>query len=78
VPASLTRHRSVYHGAPTEPPRVRALLGAIAVQLGQPAEVLDQLRRSLNPLSRFDFGTLAALSHAAEWQAKERRPRATV
>jgi hypothetical protein len=58
--------------APSEPPRVRALLGAIGQQLGQSERRLAELRKSLNPLSRFDFGNLIALTHAKEWQAKER------
>jgi hypothetical protein len=64
--------------AASEPPRVRAMLGAIAEQLRQPKEVLDSLRASLNPLSRFDFGILAALKHAQDWQAKERKAHETV
>jgi hypothetical protein len=56
-----------------EPPRVRAMLGAIGQQLGRPASKLAELRKGLNSLTRFDFGILAALEHAAEWQAKERR-----
>ena len=58
--------------APSEPPRVRALLGAIGEQIGQTETVLAELRASLNPLSRFDFGILAALAFARRWQAKER------
>jgi hypothetical protein len=57
----------------SEPPRVRAMLGAIGQQIGQPEPRLAPLRRSLNPLSRFDFGILAVLGHAQEWQAKERK-----
>ena len=64
--------------APSEPPRVRAMLGAIGQQLGQPESRLSTLRKSLNPLSRFDFGSLAVLEHAREWQAKERKTRETV
>jgi Family of unknown function (DUF6088) len=64
--------------APSEPPRVRALLGAIGQQLGQPAGRLAALRKSLNPLSRFDFGILAVLKHARHWQARERTTRETV
>jgi hypothetical protein len=64
--------------AASEPPRVRAMLGAIGQQLGQPEGRLTELRKGLNPLSRFDFGTLAALECAGRWQAKERRPRETV
>jgi hypothetical protein len=59
--------------APSEPPRVRAMLGAIGEQIGQPESVLAELRESLNPLSRFDFGILAALAYARRWQAKERQ-----
>ena len=59
--------------ADSEPPRVRAMLGAIAEQLGRPEALLRQLRRSLNPLSRFDFGNLSVLQHAGMWQAKERK-----
>ena len=55
----------------SEPPRVRAMLGAIGEQLGKGPQVLRRLRASLNPLSRFDFGVLAALDHARHWQAKD-------
>jgi hypothetical protein len=64
--------------AESEPPRVRAMLGAIGQQLGQPENQLAALRKSLNPLSRFDFGSLAALGFARQWQAKERKGHATV
>jgi uncharacterized protein DUF6088 len=53
-----------------EPPRVRAMLGALGTEVGADARVLSRLRASLNPLSRFDFGELRDLPHAAEWQAK--------
>jgi hypothetical protein len=57
----------------TEPPRVRALLGALGEHLGKRANVLRQLRSSLNPLSRFDFGVYIALPNAKAWQAKDLR-----
>jgi uncharacterized protein DUF6088 len=57
--------------AASEPPRVRAMLGALGQQLGLPESRLSGLRKGLNPLSRFDFGTLAKLAYAAQWQAKE-------
>ena len=61
--------------AESEPPRVRAMLGAIAEQLGFSESLLNKLRESLNPLSRFDFGILGALEYAGKWQAKEcKRP----
>ncbi len=55
-----------------EPPRVRAIFGAIGQQLGRSEQQLRYLRKSLNPLSRFDFGNLSALKYAKQWQAKER------
>jgi hypothetical protein len=42
-------------------------------QTGLPSHQLDPLRKSLNPLSRFDFGVLAALAYSKQWQAKERK-----
>lgn len=59
--------------AHTEPPRVRALLGAAGQQLGKPPRVINSLRSSLNPFSRFDFGLLAGLQHAHLWQAESPR-----
>jgi hypothetical protein len=53
-----------------EPPRVRAMLGALGEELGKDRKPLARLRASLNPLSRFDFGAFAELRHAREWQAK--------
>jgi hypothetical protein len=55
-----------------EPPRVRAILGAAGAQLGKPPKTLQRLKATLNPLSRFDFGALAALDRTGDWQAKER------
>ena len=59
--------------AASEPPRVRAMIGAIGQQLGKNRRALRRLRNSLNPFSRFDFGLLAGLRHARNWQARERR-----
>jgi len=64
--------------ADSEPPRVRAMLGAIGQQLGLPEIRLAGLRKSLNPLTRFDFGKLAALTYAKAWQAKERKIHETI
>jgi len=55
-----------------EPPRVRAMLGAIGEQLGKNPVELNKLRESLNPFSRFPFGLLRGLPDARKWQAKER------
>ncbi|MCA1844410.1 MAG: DUF6088 family protein [Actinobacteria bacterium] len=64
------RFRRLVTAATAEPPRVRAMLGALGQELGKPTRLLARLRRSLNPLSRFDFGALRSLRHAREWQAK--------
>lgn len=55
--------------ADTEPPRVRAILGALGEQLGKKPTALQQLHNSLNPFSRYDFGLLAGLRHARKWQS---------
>lgn len=65
------RFERIAQVALSEPPRVRAILGALGQQLRRSPAILQWLRASLNPLSRFDFGTLAVLEHAREWQAKE-------
>jgi hypothetical protein len=48
------------------------MLGALGEQIGTNPKALRRLRDSLNPFSRFDFGELVGLTHAREWQAKER------
>lgn len=53
-----------------EPPRVRAILGALGHEAGIPIAALEQLRNSLNRLSRYEFGRFRALRFAKEWQAK--------
>jgi hypothetical protein len=60
---------------PSEPPRVRAIIGAIAQELGKNPAVLRRIQRTLNPSSRFDFGLLAGLAYAAHWQAKNGAPK---
>jgi Family of unknown function (DUF6088) len=64
--------------ADTEPPRVRAMLGAIGDELGRNQRTLKRLRESLNPFSKFNFGVLAGLTHARDWQAREHRSHETV
>jgi hypothetical protein len=59
--------------AASEPPRVRAMIGALGEQLGKNRAALRRLHDSLNPFSRFDFGLLARLRYARNWQARERR-----
>jgi hypothetical protein len=59
--------------ADSEPPRVRAILGAMSERLGLNRRTLQRLRASLNPFSRYEFGMLATLPNASAWQAKEKR-----
>lgn len=65
-PATFER---VARAALDEPPRVRAMLGALGQELDADPKLLAQLRESLNPLTRFDFGVLRELRHARDWQA---------
>ena len=53
-----------------EPPRVRAMLGALGEELEASPRTLKRLRDSLNPLSTFDFGLLRDLPAAKKWQAR--------
>jgi Family of unknown function (DUF6088) len=64
------RFRRLAEAALSEPPRVRAMLGALGERAGAPASALDSLRASLNPISKFDFGLLRGLPSAKEWQAR--------
>lgn len=59
--------------AGTEPPRVRALLGALGQQMGRSTKALAGLHDSLNPLSRYCFGLFSALPSAKLWHAKRHR-----
>lgn len=53
-----------------EPPRVRAMLGALGERADAPAKALESLRASLNPLTKFDFGVLRVLPNAKDWRAR--------
>lgn len=53
-----------------EPPRVRAMLGALADSARVESRNADRLRKSLNPVSRYEFGPLGVLPTAGNWQAK--------
>ena len=64
------RFKRMARAALFEPPRVRAMLGALGEELNMPARSLDTLKQSLNPLSRYDFGVLRSLRFARDWQAK--------
>jgi hypothetical protein len=64
------RLRCLRDAALAEPPRVRAMLGALMQGAGLPGTLWRPLRESLNPLSRFDFGHFRELPNAREWQAR--------
>jgi Family of unknown function (DUF6088) len=68
--ADERRFTALIDVAMAEPPRVRAMLGAIGQELDMPTRTLDRLKGTLNPLSRFDFGNLRSLRYAKDWQAK--------
>ena len=53
-----------------EPPRVRAMLGAIGEAAGIDSHVLKSYRELINPGSRYDFGPLSRLSTARAWGAR--------
>jgi Family of unknown function (DUF6088) len=58
------------HAALKEPPRVRALLGAILSEIGGHAEPVERLRKSLNPLTTYKIGVTDYLRHASAWRIK--------
>jgi hypothetical protein len=64
------RFARLARAAADEPPRVRAMLGALGELAGAEEQRVRNLRESLNPLSRFDFGALSTLPNARDWQAK--------
>lgn len=64
------RLRKLRDAALAEPPRVRAILGALMQSAGLPESLWRPLHDSLNGLSRFDFGLFSRLPNAKEWQAR--------
>ncbi len=64
------RFERILKVASSEPPRVRALIGAIGEEIRRRPAALKRLRASLNPVSRFEFGMLKGLSYAGRWQAR--------
>jgi len=53
-----------------EPPRVRAVLGAIGNAIGARRKVLEQLKASLNPMTHFSMGLSDKLDNAREWNIR--------
>lgn len=50
-----------------EPPRVRAVMGAIAERIGCRGPATEMLRRSLNPLTKYRVGVSSVLPNASAW-----------
>lgn len=50
-----------------EPPRVRAVMGAMAEHIGYRGMELGRLRKSLNPLTKFRVGISRVLPNALAW-----------
>lgn len=67
---SWEKYETLFQISDSEPPRARAILGAIGQQIGYSELKLSNLRKTLNSLSRFDFGNLRPLQHAKQWQSK--------
>jgi hypothetical protein len=66
----MDRLRELRDVALEEPPRVRAMLGAMFAYAELPRSLWEPLKASLNPLTKFDFGLFSELPNAQEWQAK--------
>jgi hypothetical protein len=52
----------------SEPPRIRALLGAIGSEIGANPRTLARLKKSLNPMTTFHLGLREALPSGREWR----------
>ena len=70
----MDRLRELREVALEEPPRVRAMLGAMFAYAELPGSLWEPLKASLNPLSKFDFGLFSELPNAQQWQAKVKLP----
>lgn len=68
--ADEAARRRILRAAIREPPRVRAMIGALAEDAGAGDEDLRPLRKTLNPTSRYDFGPLSLLASARAWGAR--------
>lgn len=57
----------ILRAAVHEPPRVRAMVGALAEVAGARDNDLRRVHRTLNPTTKFDFGPLSTLPNANAW-----------
>jgi hypothetical protein len=53
-----------------EPPRVRAVLGAIGSSIVADPNILEELKGSLNPMTHFSLGLSDKLATAREWNIR--------
>lgn len=60
----------ILHSVVSEPPRVRAMIGALAEYAGAGEDELRHLRKTLNPTTCYDFGPLSVLATARKWGAR--------
>jgi len=60
----------VAHFARREPPRVRAVLGAIGSSIVADRNILEELKGSLNPMTHFSLGLSDKLATAREWNIR--------
>lgn len=65
-----TARSKILRAAVHEPPRVRAMAGALAEVAGARSDELRRVHRTLNPTTKFDFGPLASLPNAKAWGAR--------
>lgn len=65
-----TSRSRILRAAVHEPPRVRAMAGALAERSGAGTDELRRLHRTLNPTTKFDFGPLTTLPNASAWGAR--------
>lgn len=70
VVADESARRRILRAASKEPPRVRAMVGALAEAAGAAPVELTHLHKTLNPTTRYDFGPLALLPTARTWGAR--------
>jgi hypothetical protein len=63
-------HSRLARAGVNEPPRVRAMLGALLEEAGAKEAELSRLRATLNRTSRFEFGPLRTLRSARGWGAR--------
>lgn len=67
---SSSKIRELLKAIENEPPRVRALIGAMCEELGLETDKLKTLRSTLNPLTHYSLEVREALRYADSWRIK--------